>query len=513
MNAIDTDLLADRLNRLVKLAMDTGEAASVEEAEKLFSDYRLAIAVGEGVRWSATQQAALLTIVNCGRRSLLGGVEVEGIAGMPLLLPLYPYRTLEEAVLGLGGRVVAAASRDVPLVVVGDGRVDADRAFAIRTTFDGWAGGVVPARAEELRLAERQEFIPSGVLSGAVAVAEVFQHLRQGNPAACRRSTGLSLWRPEDDWQKAQAVGPVITRLPSAVWLIGIGNVGQAYLWTIGLLPYEQPNEVQIVLQDYDILALSNDSTSLLTHQALIGARKTRAIAHWAERRGFKTSIVERRFAADFRVGADDPAVALCGVDNALARAALEDAGFARVIEAGLGYGIRDYLGFRTHVFPAPRRARDIWRTEESTEEILTDLPAYRALTASGADQCGLTQLAGRTVGAPFVGAVAAAVVIGELLRTVNGGHSYELIDGHLRNLDHRTVLQATETGPFNPGSTGAVSSPVGPGLKDSSRNADTGSNLRGHANTNRTGTQGTPRSRQFADPIRSSLLREETAR
>jgi hypothetical protein len=267
---------------------------------------------------------------------------------------------------------------------------------------------------------------------------------------------GLSLWRPEADWRDRQAVGPAITRLPSSLWVIGIGNVGQAYLWTLGLLPYDNPNEVQLVLQDYDVLAPSNDSTSLLTQQALIGAPKTRAIADWAESRGFRTAIMERRFASDFRVGGDDPAVALCGVDNALARSTLEDVGFARVIEAGLGYGIRDYLGFRTHTFPGSRRAHDIWRAEENGWEIRTDLPAYQALEATGADQCGLTKLAGRTVGAPFVGAVAAAVVIGELLRMVNGGHAYELIDGHLRNLDHRTVVAAAAGQPFNPGSTGA---------------------------------------------------------
>lgn len=463
MNVIDTDILADRLNRLVKLAMDTGEAASIEDAEKLFSGYRLSVTVGEDVRYSATQQAALLTIINCGRRSLLGGVEVEGIAGMPLLLPVHPYRRLEDAVSGLGGKVVGTASRNVPLVVVGDGREDADRSFAVRTTFDGWAGGIVPVHVQELRLAERQEFIPSGVLSGAVAVAEAFQHLRGGNPAAGRRSAGLSLWRPEIDWRDGQAIGPVITRLPSALWLIGLGNVGQSYLWTIGLLPYENPNELQLVLQDYDVLAPSNDSTSLLTQQALIGASKTRAIAQWAESRGFRTAIIERRFASDFTVGADDPAVVLCGVDNALARSVVEDVGFARVIEAGLGYGIRDYLGFRTHVFPGSRSAHDIWRAEENGREIRTDLPAYQALEATGADQCGLTKLAGRTVGAPFVGAVAAAVVIGELLRMVNGGHAYELIDGHLRNLDHRTVVAGAASEPFNPGSTGAERSHARP--------------------------------------------------
>jgi hypothetical protein len=42
------------------------------------------------------------------------------------------------------------------------------------------------------------------------------------------------------------------------------------------------------------------------------------------------------------------------------------------------------------------------------------------------------------------------------LLRMVNGGHAYELIDGHLRNLDHRTVVAAAAGQPFNPGSTGA---------------------------------------------------------
>ena len=244
MNPVDTALLGDRLNRLVKLAMDTGEAASVEEAEKLFSGYRLSVAVGADVACSATQQAALLTIVNTARRSLLGGVEVEGIVGMPLLLPLHPYRSLEEAVAGLGGMTAGAACRDAPLVVVGDAPIDAERRFVVRTTFDGWAGGIVPLHAEGSRLAERQEFIPSGVMSGALAVAEAFQHLRGSNPAAGRRHVGLSLWRPEFDWRDPQAVGPVISRLPSALWLIGIGNVGQAYLWTIGLLPYDKPDEV-----------------------------------------------------------------------------------------------------------------------------------------------------------------------------------------------------------------------------------------------------------------------------
>ena len=453
---IDTNhtAISNSINRMVKLAMDTGEVESLEDAEKLFMGYRLAVSVGDDVGQSQTHQAALLTIVNSARRCLLGGIEVEGIAGMDLLVPVPAYRSLEDAVTRLGGRVVDSVSPDTPLVVVGNARAKDRPRFAIRATFDGWAGGILPLRSDEMRLGENQEFTPAGVLAGALAVTEAFQFLRGNQPAAGRREVGLSLWRPEMKWRDGAACGPVIERLPASIWLIGLGNLGQAYLWTLGLLPYAAASEVQLVLQDCDTLALSNDSTSLLTTATLIGIRKTRAMADWAEQRGFKTAIVERRFNSDFRVDKDEPTFALCGVDNELARRALEDVGFDRVIEAGLGSGTHDFLGFRTHVFPGARQARDVWNCANSRSEIRTDLPAYERLAASGLDQCGLTQLAGRTVGAPFVGATAAAIVIGEAIRTVIGAHSYDLIDGHLRNLRQLTVVDAVNGQPVNTGAT-----------------------------------------------------------
>ena len=134
--------------------------------------------------------------------------------------------------------------------------------------------------------------------------------------------------------------------------LIGLGHLGQAFLWTLGLLPYGSPGEVNLVLQDYDELVEANESTSLLTTRKHLGERKTRAMALWCESRGFRTSIMERRFAGDFRVREAEPRVALCGVDNALARADLEDVGFGRVIEAGLGAGTQEYLAFQVHTFP-----------------------------------------------------------------------------------------------------------------------------------------------------------------
>jgi len=445
-------LLGDHLHRLVKLALDTGEAATVEEAEALFAGYQLAVAVGADAARNATHQAALLTIVNAAGRSVLGGVFVTGDLDMPLATPFPGASTLAEAVMQLGGSFEAAAP-GAPTLVLGDAALPDDVGFSLRVTFDGWSGGVIPLRHGH-RLAERSGYAPAGVLAGCLGVSEAFQHLRRSNPAAGRRRVGFSLWRPEMSWLDEVARGPQLSALPSSAWLIGLGNLGQAYLWTLGLLPYAEPGRLQLVLQDFDVLAPSNESTSLLTAPGLVDYRKTRAMAAWAERRGFVATIVERRFRPDFRVAEDEPPVALCGMDNALGRAALEEVGFSRIIEAGLGKGVSDFLALRLHTFPGPAHARDIWGDVAVERADLLDRPAYRALRKQGLDECGLTLLAGRTVGAPFVGGVAAALAVSELVRLASGAQSYELIDAHLKAPEHRTVLAQSEGFRFNPGIT-----------------------------------------------------------
>ena len=76
--------LGDALHRAVKMAVDTGEARTLDEAYALFRDYRLVVAVGPDVERSETLQAAVLTTVNAGRRCFLGGVEVTGALDAPL---------------------------------------------------------------------------------------------------------------------------------------------------------------------------------------------------------------------------------------------------------------------------------------------------------------------------------------------------------------------------------------------------------------------------------------------
>ncbi|MDE2133262.1 MAG: thiamine biosynthesis protein ThiF [Alphaproteobacteria bacterium] len=439
--------VADRLNRMVKLALDTGEASSLEEAQRIFAGYRLQIIVGADVAQEPVLQAALLTAVNCAVRTLLGGVTVVGATGaLRVLLP--PFGDLEEAIVGLGGRLIRETNPETSTLVIGEVDEKGLEPLAIRATFNEWCGGVVPVANHE-RLAETGAFTPAGVLAGALGVSEIFQRLRGGMPMACRRGVGLNLWRPERDWLRGE-FAPALDCLPSAAWLVGLGNLGQAYLWTLGLLPYGGEG-AELVLQDIDVLAPSNLSTSLLTTPERLGRRKTRAMADWAEVRGFKTAIIERGFGADFHIGPREPPVALIGVDNALARQSVEDVGFERVIEAGLGGGLQDFLGIDLHTFPASKPAREVWR-DTAVSDIDLGQPAYKAMLEQSKDQCGIVRLAGRTVGAPFVGSAAAALVIAELMRLTLGGARYEMISCHLRDLEGRFVVGGNPWSAFNPG-------------------------------------------------------------
>jgi hypothetical protein len=80
---LDANDLGDRLHRLVKLAMDTGEASTLEEAQIIFSAYRLGVRLGPDALGSPAHQAALRTIANAGVRSFLGGVVIQGVPLMP----------------------------------------------------------------------------------------------------------------------------------------------------------------------------------------------------------------------------------------------------------------------------------------------------------------------------------------------------------------------------------------------------------------------------------------------
>ena len=105
------------------------------------------------------------------------------------------------------------------------------------------------------------------------------------------------------------------------------------------------------------------------------------------------------------------------------------------------------------HTLPGDVPAAKLWESVDAAAGAI-DAAAYRKLLDDGSlDRCGVTLLAGKAVGAPFVGATAATVVIAEVLRVLHGAPVNRLVELNLINLDHRrTAPQRNDFSGLNPG-------------------------------------------------------------
>lgn len=439
-------LTAESMSRIVKIALDSGEADCLEMAEEIFKNYRLQIYLSP--KWSATLagEAAFLTALNTACRAFLGGVWVSGDISEPLRVPLFNGRTVDDVIKELGGKYCADPIPDIPTIVIGSLNRELSAQFCIRIFYNSWQAGCLPAHIQP----PFETLIDNplaGVAAAALGVNEAFLHVRKESPDAGEREVGLSLWRPDiiDNWHSSDYSGPKIGYLPASLWLVGLGHLGQAYAWTIGMLPYPEAQRPYLVLQDVDTVSESNFSTCLFVYPEHIGLRKTRLISSRLESIGAKTDIVERRITDTQKLIPGDPTTALFGVDNILARRAIESVGFGLVVEAGLGSGFRDFRNIRSHTFPGPRKAIEIWTAFDGVSQAIKLTPTYERMVEASNDRCGIIQLATRAVATPFVGAFASALVVGDLMRVLHGGGLYATTDIQMKDLRFRIVAQDIE--------------------------------------------------------------------
>lgn len=416
---------ADSFHRLAKVLADSGEAETIEAAQTALAAYGVRIVLDKSVEEDVAAQVIALTAINCASRSFLGNVQIDAPRDAVLKAPGFLGSSLSEFAAWAGVRpALGEQAQRWPIIEIGVLSRPPDIG-GIRPWADGWTFGINgQARFQGAFVA------PACVAAGGLAVSEAFSMLRRDNPYAGRRALALSLWDPRGVHGAVEA-GPITGLDVSSAWLVGLGHLGQAYAWTLGFM--RPANGATLFLQDVDTVTSSTPSTSVLSTPGVIDQRKTRVVAAWLEARGYQTALVERRFDEFQRVTATEPRVALFGVDNTAARRVLEGAGFSHVIDAGLGSGFRDFKAIRVRTFPGPSNAADLWVATAEAPEVVK-APAYQALLASGVDPCGVATLATRSVGAPFVGCVAAGYVIAALMRHQLGLDAFSVIDLNLRN-------------------------------------------------------------------------------
>jgi hypothetical protein len=442
MNESRTDV-----SRISKLFLDRDQA-TVEEALSRRQSYSVTLVCGRDVAGSYVLQLAVLTAAGLANRCFPGAVRValdQRLADTPLRLWPVLGLTFGQALAGLVGKTALVGpdghEQSTRAVVFGDAVAPKG---ALRATFDGWVAKTGLA-VEVERLSERGFCSLAGVLAAALAVAELFFSFAEISIEAGRRAVALSLWRPDLDASDPSALGIPVQFLPGDLWVLGLGHLGSAYLWSIATLPYENPDAMEIFLNDFDRVGSENIDTGLIFTHANVRQYKTRASAAWLEGRGFRTRLVERFFDENFRCRGDEPRLALCGFDSNPARRHLATADFLRVVESGLGGTAQNFDTIAVHTLPNPRAPAELWPDVGESERDKEHLHQTRvanenaAYLALGLDDCGRYDLAGKSVAVPFVGAGAATLVVAEALRLLHAGRAYSTLKLRLGTLAGRS--------------------------------------------------------------------------
>ncbi|MGP8215371.1 MAG: hypothetical protein ACLQQ4_07400 [Bacteroidia bacterium] len=423
-------LTPDNANRMT-LGLALHNNISYEEAKQLHKALTLILKCGDEIITSLPLQAALLTALNTGKRSFLGGLRlILPKADIPIIVPGYGQGTLDEYAEEAQVEIIEHEDEGFCLLF----GMQAKHAEQLQVVCSDWLGGFILAD-DKITVPKGSNLPLGGIIAGALAVSAAFFYKTGIDKRVVQESAGISLWRPDLHWLHADAVGPAIDKLPKKFWVLGLGHLGQAYLWCIGQLPYPNPSEITIVLQDDDILTDANIGTGLLSEQQDMGKRKTRTVSKWLEARGFNTVITERRFDVNTIRSDDEPYMALCGFDNSSSRTLLENAGFDLVVEAGLGGKLSSFDKMNIHTFPNTyKEAKNIWTLNDDS---LTDPdPVLKELLSSEElDECGKVLIASKAISTSFVGAFAGAVVLAETLRASNRGARYDVISSRLRNM------------------------------------------------------------------------------
>ncbi len=430
---------ADQFSRTALLNLHDDRYADVAAALDAHRDTGVIIVAGAEVCATHGGQAALCTAIATAVRAF-GTVAVSAPADVVLTGGPHRGATISSMIAAEGAQLIddtVTLPLSWPTLLLGaapgpqfhprgNGQV-------LEIGWSGWTARVRPATSSRPPATDGN--VLSAIAAAAIGVHEAFGILRDrpGSDAGYR-TVELNLWAPNSDSND----GPALTYAPAAWWLVGLGHLGQANAWSLSWMNYADPEHVRVVLQDAERIVEANHSTGVLTPIKTAGMRKTRLVAAVLDKIGYDTQLIERNLDPQQRTTAADYHVALVGVDNLAARRLISAVGWPLTIDIGLGRGPGDFNAISLHTFPGARRSDQIlsW-VDEPAATHRTDTAALADLVRQ--DPCGGVEVAGKAVGAAFVGVTAGCLAIAEAVRAAVGGPRHEALSFHMQSsiLDH----------------------------------------------------------------------------
>ena len=399
-----------RRSRLVKAVADAGRVGSFEAGEERLRSVYVKIVVGPEAAATPAGMGAVITAARLCLK-IFEHVEVTGAIDGSFELAIFgsEVKTLEAALLQIGRVDDSCTLTSTHRIVIGN-ELPAD-ASSVRCWWDGWHAGV-RRRHDMLPLGDGSNPL-AGIFAGALAVREVFASRILSSELALRRTSIVSLWEPWSQ-ENCPAQGPEYAMAATRLWLVGLGHLGQGIAWSLLSLPAAVGST--ILLQDDQQVGVENEPTGILVEEDDIGHKKCRSVAKWFERAGWATFLVERRHHGE-KAREDDPPLVICALDKPAPRRLVAGAGFPYCLDAGVGHGAAEFETFQFHCVRKDDDVAELWTHSgtDNTEAVLSN-PAYRQ-ARHDVGGCGMPDIAGAGVAAPFVGAAVGALMVAQAIR------------------------------------------------------------------------------------------------
>lgn len=374
---------------------------TANERRKLLSECAVQIVADDENCTTPAGQAALLTSVALCTRFCRGGVFVR--APRDAKLHSQPGVWLSQRLLELG------ANRDVrktPASIL-IGRVAAPYpGFNVGLNAQNGTYGCAPSSSHI-----GDDFVPGVVAATALAVGEIFRSAIMQKVESKPRERSIELWSGTERTNVPGNFSGLLDRL----WLTGFGHLGNAYAWTLAMIPGCRP---RLLITDNQRVDFANASTQLFVRPADVGRPKVEVAKSELSAFGFEVRT-DNSSIEDSTV-ADRPEIVLSGFDNVLARRALAATKSTLIVDGGIGREPSTFSTFSVNTLTDPEAAIDAFVDVgyESRANERVRMKAYEELAqADETLACGLYGVADASVAVPFVGATVASVAVTQIIR------------------------------------------------------------------------------------------------
>jgi hypothetical protein len=207
---------------------------------------------------------------------------------------------------------------------------------------------------------------------------------------------------------------------PLELTIIGLGQLGQAYLALLYFLALRTASTPSLVLVDKDFFEMPNQRTQILLEEggAWEGCEKAKFLAELVRSWGWTAQGDVTTLDWGWKRPGRHPRMALLGLDDLDVRRMAVAAGYDWIIDAGLGTSFAEPRVSWHSLPPDNHLARNVFKSlkrDDSLAFLENTQIQDRLLSTPG--QCGWVTFKNLTAAAPAMGLAGAAYAIAELLR------------------------------------------------------------------------------------------------